>query len=69
MPERHGPGGGIVVIAMTNVEDFSERFSAIAVLLEILRQGYRARRGLAKVGAEIVNAERRRTRAGEQRVA
>ena len=65
----HAPGRGILMVAMADVEDFSETFGAIAVRFEILRQRDRIRSSTAKVGAQIVDAKRLRAQAGQQGVA
>ena len=69
LPVRHAPRGGVLVVAVADVKDLAQRLGAVAVLLEVLRQRHRVRRGLAEVRAEIVDAERVRPQAGEQRVA
>ena len=58
-PARAATAEEDFMIAVANVEDFSERLRPIAVPLEVLRQGYGVRHAFAKIGAEIINAKRR----------
>ena len=66
---RHTPRRRVFAVAVADVKNLSQRLGAVAVLLEILRQRHRVRRGLAEVRPEIVNAQRGRPHAGEQRIA
>jgi hypothetical protein len=54
------------VVAVSLVVDFSQSLGAVAVRLEVLRQSDRIGRGIAKVGAQVVDAERLRPQACEQ---
>lgn len=63
------PGGLVVGVAVADVEDFAKRLGAVAVVFEVLREGDGVGLGLAKVGRQVVYAERLGTEAGEERIA
>jgi hypothetical protein len=56
------------MIAVTDMKDLAQRLSAPAMLLEMLRQCHGIGPCLAKVCAQVIDADRLRTQTGQQRI-
>ncbi len=70
-PARHRPRGRIVMVAMADVEDLTQRLGVVAGRHEGLRQGghRRAGRAVAEEGAHVVDTQGLRPAPGEEGVA